>query len=206
MPRPRYENLDGDKKQRLTDAARREFARHGYELASINTILDEAGFSKGSFYYHFDDKADLAITLIAEDAEEAAKPMRDLKMPNTAEQFWAELKRISMRSLETIEANRTRYEAFIRIGNAALHDEKLTARVIPLFAESRRRMAGFMERGVSIGALRNDLPIGALMEMIQALKGAAYKALYPGDQVPSGDELHEFTDLIIDLARRVCSP
>src|SRR5262249_42362387 len=96
MPRPRYENLDADKKQRLLDAARREFARHGYELASLNSILDDAGFSKGSFYYHFDDKADLALPLIAAEAKTAYEPLAHVKLPATADEFWAELRRISL--------------------------------------------------------------------------------------------------------------
>jgi AcrR family transcriptional regulator len=205
MPRLRFDHLDADKKRRLLDSARKEFAQHGYEHASINTILDEAGFSKGSFYYHFDDKADLALTLLLEDVERARAPLKDVKLPDTPEGFWSEMRRFSMKSLEGLEADRTRYESFMRIANALLNDPKLTERVMPLFAEHRARMAGFFERGVAVGALRSDLPIGTLMEMIQALKTAAYKSLFPGDRVLTDAELHSFTDLVIDLAKRVCS-
>src|SRR5882672_8847102 len=105
MPRPRFDHLDADKKQRLLDAGRREFARHGYELASINTILDEADFSKGSFYYHFDDKADLALTLISEEAHHAWAHLADLAQPQTPAEFWTELRRMSAKSLATFETN-----------------------------------------------------------------------------------------------------
>ena len=37
---------------RLLAAAIQEFGTHGYELASINRILDAAGLSKSSFYYY----------------------------------------------------------------------------------------------------------------------------------------------------------
>jgi AcrR family transcriptional regulator len=63
MPRPRYENIDPLKKSKLLEAAMKEFAANGYELASINRILDAAELSKGSFYYYFDDKLDLATTV-----------------------------------------------------------------------------------------------------------------------------------------------
>jgi AcrR family transcriptional regulator len=205
MPRARFDNLEPAKQQRLLDAARREFARHGYEHASINTILDDAGFSKGSFYYHFDDKADLALTLLTLDIELARTPFVDLAMPNTPDEFWAELHRLSKKSLAVLESDRVRYESFMRIGPALMTDPKLLGRVMPLVADHRARLAGFFERGVAVGALRRDIPIGTLMELIQAVKTTSYKVMYPGDRVLTDAELHSFTDLVIDLAKRICS-
>jgi AcrR family transcriptional regulator len=48
----------------LFQAAVREFAEAGYEQASINTILTNAGMSKGQFYYHFKNKEALYFALI----------------------------------------------------------------------------------------------------------------------------------------------
>lgn len=51
-------------RQALFDAAVEEFVARGYELASLNTILDKAGMSKGQFYYHFKNKEGLYFALI----------------------------------------------------------------------------------------------------------------------------------------------
>lgn len=51
-------------KQKLLDAALEEFNAYGYELASINRILDTAGMSKGQFYYHFKNKEALYFALM----------------------------------------------------------------------------------------------------------------------------------------------
>lgn len=51
-------------KQKLLDAALAEFNTYGYELASINRILDKAGMSKGQFYYHFKNKEGLYFALM----------------------------------------------------------------------------------------------------------------------------------------------
>lgn len=48
----------------LFDAAIAEFIDKGYEQASINTILNTAGMSKGQFYYHFENKEGLYFALI----------------------------------------------------------------------------------------------------------------------------------------------
>ena len=49
--------------QNLFDAALAEFVAKGYEQASINTILQTAGMSKGQFYYHFGNKEGLYLAL-----------------------------------------------------------------------------------------------------------------------------------------------
>jgi len=54
-----------ERRQELIDAAIEEFGEKGYENASLNNILKEAGISKGTFYYHFDNKEDLYMYLIS---------------------------------------------------------------------------------------------------------------------------------------------
>lgn len=52
-------------REALFFAAIDEFAAKGFENASINAILAEAGMSKGQFYYHFGSKEELYLALIA---------------------------------------------------------------------------------------------------------------------------------------------
>ena len=59
-----------EKKQELLDAALAEFSKRSYEEASINRIIANAGISKGTFYYHFKDKADLYLHLIRHTSEQ----------------------------------------------------------------------------------------------------------------------------------------
>jgi AcrR family transcriptional regulator len=58
MPRPTWDNLDADRRQRVLDAAMSEFGRHGYSGGSLNVIAREAGVAKGSLFQYFDDKFD----------------------------------------------------------------------------------------------------------------------------------------------------
>ena len=64
MPRPRFQKLPADKRQRILEAAALEFASRGFEHASLNRIITAAGISKGAAYYYFDDKADLFATVV----------------------------------------------------------------------------------------------------------------------------------------------
>ncbi len=90
MPRPRFNKLPEEKRERILEAAAKEFVAHGYEGASLNQILAEAGISKGAAYYYFDDKADVYATAVLHYSQDAAG--YDLRSdsglrPNT---FWAE--------------------------------------------------------------------------------------------------------------------
>ncbi len=52
------------RKDQVIEAALEEFTRKDYEKASLNTIIKNAGISKGTFYYHFKDKEALYIFVL----------------------------------------------------------------------------------------------------------------------------------------------
>ena len=56
-----------DAKQKLMEAVKELIWTGSYGSTTIDQICDKAGVKKGSFYYFFDSKADLAETAIEED-------------------------------------------------------------------------------------------------------------------------------------------
>ncbi len=58
-----------DTKDRILEAARREIMRRGFAATSIDAIQDAAGISRGTFFYHFPTKDQLARTLLHRYAE-----------------------------------------------------------------------------------------------------------------------------------------
>jgi AcrR family transcriptional regulator len=63
--RTREEKRQANRAQILV-AARKVFARRGYDRASIAEIAAEAGLSNGAIYYNFKDKEDLFLALLDE--------------------------------------------------------------------------------------------------------------------------------------------
>lgn len=51
-------------RRRLLEAAVRVFAQKGYYGATVDDIVAECGSSKGSFYFHFESKEALFLTLV----------------------------------------------------------------------------------------------------------------------------------------------
>lgn len=59
----KFLNLDKEKQDRIINAAIKEFAQKGYDKASTNEIVKEAGISKGLLFHYFQNKKQLYIFL-----------------------------------------------------------------------------------------------------------------------------------------------
>lgn len=53
-------------RQRLLDAGAAVFVRRGIEAASVDEIAQEAGFTRGAFYWNFANKEDLLLAVLAD--------------------------------------------------------------------------------------------------------------------------------------------
>jgi AcrR family transcriptional regulator len=81
-PEPRRGPFDGVSEQaavtvrQLLDAAGRVFAAYGYDAATVDHIVAEAGLARGTFYRYFPDKLALMTTL-ADETSAVMCPMFD---------------------------------------------------------------------------------------------------------------------------------
>src|SRR3954471_21225886 len=67
MPKMSDEHLAARRAEILA-GARRAFAEHGYEGATVARLEAETGLSRGAIFNYFSDKLDLFIALAAEDS------------------------------------------------------------------------------------------------------------------------------------------
>jgi len=66
-----------DAKQRLLDAALDLIWENSYGVVTIDAICEKAGVKKGSFYYFFESKADLAVAALDHEWQTEIKPKFD---------------------------------------------------------------------------------------------------------------------------------
>ena len=59
----KFLNMDKEKQDRIINAAIKEFAQKGYDNASTNEIVKEAGISKGLLFHYFQNKKQLYLFL-----------------------------------------------------------------------------------------------------------------------------------------------
>lgn len=70
MPKDTFLNLSEDKKNKVINAAKKEFSRVPIEEASIKNIVEEAEIARGSFYQYFESKEDLLKYILKSKSEE----------------------------------------------------------------------------------------------------------------------------------------
>jgi len=64
-------------RQKILDAALDLVLAYGYSGTSIDRVIGVAGITKGTFFYHFDSKAQLALALVEQFAENDERSLRD---------------------------------------------------------------------------------------------------------------------------------
>ena len=171
MARPRFANLDLDTRFRILETAATEFAARGFEGVSLNQLIDRLGMSKGSFYYYFDDKADL-FTTVADLAWAIVLPVEqiDLEALN-AEGYWSSLEALMQDARGRVRSNPW-LVGFTRLMYDPPEVAGVRASLAEKFAEARQWQAELIRRGQELGTVRNDLPV----ELLQALLVGADEA------------------------------
>jgi AcrR family transcriptional regulator len=67
VPKVSQEHLDA-RRAEILEGARRAFARHGYEGATVARLEEEIGLSRGAIFHYFDSKLDLFVELAVVDS------------------------------------------------------------------------------------------------------------------------------------------
>lgn len=145
-------------RQDVLAAALRVFSEKGYAAATLNEVAERAGVTRGAIYWHFENKAQLYNTLLAQASaissgvvSRAASEGGDL--PEILERIFVGL-------LHAVEEDSTL--------RAVLELELFKTEQIDELVESRRQrldagkellqnIAGAMQRGGQEGTLRGDL-------------------------------------------------
>ena len=203
MPLARYKNLAAERKEAILRAAAHEFAEKGYERASLNRMISEAGLSKGTFYYYFEDKADLFVTVLREKLPSETW-MAEIGLMETAgpEAFWKALKELEFRKYAYLG----QYPEVARLAEAA---QGLTAShfenaSLAVYAEERvAEVRSIFDFGRSIDAVRSDLPMPLLLTLWTGLERSLSEWIFQDWEVLSQLERQQRGDVAVDTFRRV---
>lgn len=203
MSRERLDNLPPERLEKLFDSAAREFAEHGYERASLNRIIADAGMGKSSLYYYFNDKADLFSTLVE---RAMAHFIRDIGGFDytllTAETYWPELGAIMHRSVTFMEKNTW----YVRLGclfySLRSHDRGSRA-TGGLFKLAHGWLGQLLRHGQVLGVVRTDLPEALLVQMTFALAEVCDRYFMETFETRDADGRHALVAQQIDIFRRL---
>src|SRR5712691_927943 len=177
MPFTRFAKMPGEKRERLLTIAAQEFAAHGFELASLNRILEEARIGKSSAYYYFEDKADLFCTVVRYALERLQlAPASEALTSLTIETFWSAI--AEMHGQPLLHAQQYPWlfgtvRAAERLTSESLQHESLAQLARYLADHMMTGMSTMIKRGQELGLIRADLPQELLVAWFRAIDGAS---------------------------------
>jgi AcrR family transcriptional regulator len=188
------------------EVAAQEFARYGFEDASINRILERAQMSKGATYYYFADKVDLFFTVVQYCNERLKLIDQEIDPATlTAETFWptfAELHRQPLiRSFEQ--------PWLFAAVNAARRLSPATLEREPLASFARQLIAWVMtivKRGQELAVIRTDIPDELIFAWLQALDEASDRWLLAHWKDLDRAAIAQVSDQTVDAMRRALAP
>ncbi len=200
MPRPRFERLEPARQERLFEAAARAFADHGYDGASLNRVLEEAGMSKGSLYYYFNDKADFFDALLDRAVARMISDVGGFSIESlTASTFWPALDGFVERSARFFAGSGWAVRllrAWPTLRGAPRE------RVLRLM---RRVTSSVLQRGQELGEIRADVPLAYLVEATLALGEAGDRWLLENWDTFGAAERDHLVVLQMGMFRRMLS-
>ena len=168
----------------ILDAARRAFARHGYEGATVKVLEAETGLSRGAIFHHFRDKEALFLALAEDDAARTAavvaesglvQVMRDLREKDAG---WLGVQLEVRRKLRTDPEFAERW--------AERQEAVRTA--------TEERLVRQREAGV----VRDDIPVPILADFLRLVLDGLVSSRATGMPV---DHLDGVLDLVEDAVR-----
>ena len=154
--------LDPAVRDQLFSVATDAFVRDGYERASLNAILAEAGVGKSTFFYYFADKEDLFASVIEAAVARIAAVIGPFDLPESSRRFWREGVAL-MERWGHAAATEPGFLGLLR----AMQPLRRTAspRLAQVMSEVRVEYRALLVRGVELGVVRDDIAVDTLIAL-----------------------------------------
>ena len=181
------EHLDARRRQ-ILDGARRCFAEHGYEGATVRRLEEATGLSRGAIFHHFRDKESLFVALAEDDARRMAEVVAEQGLVQLMRDLLAGSRRLHRDPAGQMPDDRDWLGAHLEVSRRLRTDPDFR----PRWAEQSRALTAAtvdrLRRQLEAGNLRTDVPVEVLARFLElALEGLLSKlamGLPPDDLGP----------------------
>jgi TetR/AcrR family transcriptional regulator, transcriptional repressor of aconitase len=147
VPKVTQEHLDARKAQ-ILEGARRAFAEHGYEGATVARLEEATGLSRGAIFHYFRDKLDIFVALAAD----TNRRYGDLMIERGLD---AALREMAKESPEWLAV-------LIEVESHGRHDEDFVSRLMAAHAPDSGRLLDWFREKQADGTYRDDVDANEL--------------------------------------------
>jgi len=166
--RSTFRQLPRQKRERVLDAALAEFAEQGYQAASLNRLVAQAGIAKGSLYQYFPNKEGIFRHIFGFALEQVRRTLTKVKEETLEESFFVRLEKSLLAGVRFLREHPRIYSLYLKIQfdkNIPFREELLAA----VRRHAAEYFASLVRRAKARGELRPGLPEAAVLFLLDAL-------------------------------------
>ena len=163
-------------KNNIYETARRLFLEHGVDNVSVDSIVEEAGVSKGAFYVHFESKDLLASLLIKDYVSEIDMDYKEyLKGLNSEISTYDVIILLAGKVAEVLE-NKIGYENMKVLYKAHLSKATDTTSTTSYERELYKMFEYILNKGVNNKEIKLNKPVDTLAHhLVLAMRGITFE-------------------------------
>ena len=164
-----FENLNEGKMKNILDACIHEFADKGYDKASTNTIIKEAGISKGILFHYFKSKKNLFFYIIDHCIQKLLEEYKKYPLTETRDIF----QRLSELGVIKLKIAQT-HPDLIRLFMEALEKapQEMRSEIEKKYIQVSKEFMPMFFEDVDYSKFRRDVEPSKAIEIIMLFLGA----------------------------------
>jgi AcrR family transcriptional regulator len=173
---------------RLLDAAISVFAAHGYADATIDSIAEAAGLSKGAIYFHFSSKEEVFLTVLwlrVHDEEQRLRDALDKPVDRPLEHLLRQV--VAYLSLD--ERNASWPPLITEFWSHAGRNPRVREAVTAVAQYRRQALLTVLEAAVVAGVVRPNLRMDICTDMLLTLGDGLVARAGSGQPLPASESL-----------------
>jgi AcrR family transcriptional regulator len=187
-------------KNSIMEAATALFAREGYEATGVAEICEQAGVSKGAFYYHFDSKENVFLTLIDTWLTTLEKSLNDITFQ--AKSVPEGLLEMAGMMQPVFENNQYFMGLFLELWTHANRNDKVRQATVAPYRRFEETFTRLIQRGIDEGTIAEVEPEIASQLLLSLSSGLFLQASLEPDLVNWGEKLQESIVILINGLKR----
>ncbi|RJP54379.1 MAG: TetR/AcrR family transcriptional regulator [Anaerolineaceae bacterium] len=157
----------------ILEAAVKQFSVHGFNKASVDSICEQAGVSKGAFYHHFRTKQDVFLALLdgwLQTFDQAIRASKDRPVPETFQMMTEYFPYI-------FESASDNLPMFLEFLQQASRDETIWQASIAPYRRYHKHFAALIKKGIAEGSFVDVDPNLAARLIVSAAMGLLLQSL-----------------------------
>jgi TetR/AcrR family transcriptional regulator len=177
-----FRGLPPDKQERVLDAALSEFADRGYQAASLNRLVAQAGIAKGSLYQYFPNKEGIFRHIFQYALGLVRRTLTTVKEETLEESFFTRLEQSLLAGVRFLREHPRVFSLYLKIQfdrNVPFREEFLAA--------VRRHATEYFDSLVRRAKARGELRIGMSRDAALFLLDAVFDRFLQAVAVPALD-------------------